>query len=127
MPSQQGIVPIFKPSGMTSSAVTAKIKRFLGTKTGHFGTLDPMASGVLPVMLGRATRLSELMPETKEYEAVLRLGYRTDTGDITGKTVATAEVLPLETEEIKAALLSFQGEIMQTPPKYSALSVIDNK
>lgn len=123
MPSHQGIVPIFKPSGMTSSAVTAKIKRFLGTKTGHFGTLDPMASGVLPVMLGRATRLSELMPETKEYEAVLRLGYRTDTGDITGKTVKEAEVPTVSEEEIEAALLSFKGEIMQTPPIYSALSV----
>ncbi len=122
-PLQQGIVPIFKPSGMTSSAVTAKIKRLLGLKTGHFGTLDPMASGVLPVMLGRATRLSEFMPETKEYVAVLKLGYRTDTGDVTGKTVATAEIPALTEETVKKAISSFKGEIMQTPPIYSALSV----
>ncbi|MBQ2945990.1 MAG: tRNA pseudouridine(55) synthase TruB [Clostridia bacterium] len=122
-PSHQGIVPIFKPSGMTSSAVTAKIKRFLGKKTGHFGTLDPMASGVLPVMLGGATKLSEYMPETKEYTAVLKLGYRTDTGDVTGKTVATADIPALTRENIEKVLLSFMGEIMQTPPIYSALSV----
>ena len=89
---------------MTSSAVTAKIKRFLGKKTGHFGTLDPMASGVLPVMLEGATKLSEYMPETKEYTAVLKLGYRTDTGDVTGKTVATADIPALTREKIEKVL-----------------------
>ncbi len=118
-----GIIPVYKPSGMSSSAVTAKIKRFLGIKAGHFGTLDPMASGVLPVMVGRATRLSEYLSENKEYNAVLKLGIKTETGDVTGKIIETAKIPALTEEKIEAAISTFKGEIMQTPPIYSALSV----
>ena len=118
----QGLILLDKPEGMTSFAAVARVRRICGEKrAGHTGTLDPMASGVLPVLLGRATRLSGLMLDAdKRYTAVLQLGVVTDTLDTTGTILSRA---PVEASpgEIEAACARFRGEILQTPPMYSAL------
>lgn len=119
-----GIIIIDKPSGMTSFDVVGKLRKITGErKIGHSGTLDPMATGVLPVFLGSATKIIPLLPcQDKRYEAMFRLGITTDTGDITGRqlfsTKPTASV-----ENIKSAANSMLGEIMQVPPMYSAIKV----
>jgi len=118
-----GILCVNKPEGMTSHDVVYKIRRLYGTsKAGHTGTLDPMASGVLVVLVGRAVKASEyLLADKKEYIATLKLGQTTDTLDTTGKTVTCyTGVLP-DTEAVKAVVPCFTGEIMQTPPMYSAI------
>ena len=109
---------------MTSQTAVARLRRlFGGIKAGHTGTLDPMATGVLPVMLGGATRAGEFMlSSVKHYDAVLRLGITTDTEDTTGTVLTETDTLPTE-EEVQAALSAFRGEILQTPPMYSALKV----
>ena len=120
MPS--GIIIIDKPAGWTSHDVVGKLRRLLGEKRiGHAGTLDPMATGVLPVFVGRATRAVEFA-ETgeKEYRATLRLGQVTDTQDVTGTVLETRPV-HVTPEEVEAALAPFRGEIAQIPPMYSAL------
>ena len=122
-----GILIIDKPAGPTSHDVIARVRRILHERrVGHTGTLDPFATGVLVVLVGRATRLAQFLTSAdKEYEAVIRLGCATDTGDITGKPLKG----PSETEkpriacsdgEIEAALQSLCGEINQVPPMYSA-------
>lgn len=118
----QGLVLIDKPEGMTSFAVVAQMKRAFNEKrAGHTGTLDPMATGVLPVLLGRATRLSSMMLDSdKRYEAELVLGITTDTLDITGNILSTSS-LNVTVEQFEKSLNSFRGEILQTPPMYSAL------
>ena len=119
-----GIVIVDKPAGWTSQDVTAKLRRVFQTRRiGHGGTLDPMATGVLPVFVGRATRGVEFFEHAeKTYEATLRLGITTDTEDMTG-TVLT-EVKPEVTEAAFLAVLEqFRGEIQQIPPMYSALKV----
>ena len=123
-----GIVIIDKPQGWTSQDVTARLRRVFNTKRiGHGGTLDPMATGVLPVFVGRATRGVEFFEHAeKTYETVLRLGLTTDTEDVTGETLTTA--VPSFTEErLQEVLESFRGEIMQIPPMYSALKVNGQK
>ena len=115
-----GIVIVDKPAGWTSQDVTAKLRRVFQTRRiGHGGTLDPMATGVLPVFVGRATRGVEFFEHAeKTYEATLRLGITTDTEDMTG-TVLT-EVKPEVTEAAFLAVLEqFRGEIQQIPPMYS--------
>ena len=120
----QGILVADKPAGWTSFDVVAKLRRVLGTrKLGHSGTLDPMATGVLPVFCGGASKAVDLqLDHDKTYRAVLRLGCRTDTGDITGTVLESASVTAGEAELI-AALPRFVGPQMQTPPMYSAVKV----
>ncbi|MBQ7602669.1 MAG: tRNA pseudouridine(55) synthase TruB [Clostridia bacterium] len=120
-----GFFNINKPSGVSSAQVVAKIKHMCpkATKVGHMGTLDPMASGVLPIAVGRATRLFDLMQnKQKEYIATFKFGYSTNTLDATGEIVEKTNVLP-SAKEIEAVLPSFVGEIEQIPPSFSAKNV----
>ena len=119
-----GILVIRKEKGYTSHAVVAKLRGILHMKKiGHTGTLDPAAEGVLPVALGRGTRLVELLTEKeKTYEAVLRLGVSTDTQDMTG-TILSEKPVTVTEEEVRETVASFVGEQMQVPPMYSALKV----
>ena len=119
-----GIVIVDKPQDWTSQDVTARLRRVFNTRRiGHGGTLDPMATGVLPVFVGRATRGVEFFEHAeKTYETVLRLGITTDTEDITGAVLTEQEVVITESQ-LEAALEKFRGEILQTPPMYSALKV----
>lgn len=123
-----GIVIVDKPQGWTSQDVTARLRRVFGTRRiGHGGTLDPMATGVLPVFVGRATRAVEFFEHAeKTYETVLRLGITTDTEDMTG-TVLTEENVSFTEEQLQETLAVFRGEILQIPPMYSALKVNGQK
>ena len=123
-----GIVIVDKPEGWTSQDVTARLRRVFNTRRiGHGGTLDPMATGVLPVFVGRATRGVEFFEHAeKTYEATLRLGLSTDTEDITGEVLETREV-PVTKEEFLSVLPRFRGTIQQIPPMYSALKVNGQK
>ena len=120
----QGILIVDKPTDWTSFDVIAKLRGVLGTrKLGHSGTLDPMATGVLPVFCGGASKAVDLQENhDKTYRAVLRLGTRTDTGDITGEVLETAPVTAGEAE-LLAVLPRFEGEQMQIPPMYSAVKI----
>ena len=120
----EGIIVINKETGWTSFDVVAKLRHILGTKKiGHTGTLDPMAEGVLPVVVGRATRLTDLLTEKKKtYEAVLLLGTVTDTQDVTGQVLKRNPVNVTE-KEIRKAAGSFVGERLQVPPMYSAVKI----
>ena len=123
-----GIVIVDKPQGWTSQDVTARLRRVYSTRRiGHGGTLDPMATGVLPVFVGRATRAVEFFEHArKTYETVLLLGKTTDTQDVTGTVLAEKEVR-LSPADIEAVLSKFRGEIFQVPPMYSALKVNGKK
>ena len=123
-----GIVIIDKPAGWTSQDVTARLRRVFGTRRiGHGGTLDPMATGVLPVFVGRATRGVEFFEHAeKTYETELLLGIATDTEDTTGTVLSRREVSVTQ-EQLAAVLERFRGEIMQIPPMYSALKVNGQK
>lgn len=123
-----GIVIVDKLSGWTSQDVTARLRRVFNTRRiGHGGTLDPMATGVLPVFVGRATRGVEFFEHAeKTYETTLRLGLTTDTEDVTGNTLSECDPT-VSQAEIEAALSRFRGEIMQVPPMYSALKVDGQK
>ena len=117
-----GILNIDKPAGMTSHDVVAHVRHLSGTKrVGHAGTLDPLATGVLVVCLGQATRVAEyLMASDKVYRAQIRLGVSTDTHDAEGEVTATTEV-DVREKEVREALASFIGSIQQVPPMHSAL------
>ena len=123
-----GIVIVDKPQEWTSQDVTARLRRVFNTRRiGHGGTLDPMATGVLPVFVGRATRGVEFFEHAeKTYETVLRLGLTTDTEDVTG-TVLTRSPVSVTEEQVTAVLDTFRGEILQIPPMYSALKVNGQK
>ena len=123
-----GIVIIDKPQGWTSQDVTARLRRVFNTRRiGHGGTLDPMATGVLPVFVGRATRGVEFFEHAeKTYETVLRLGITTDTEDISG-TVLTEQDAFVTGEQLEKVLDQFRGDIMQVPPMYSALKINGQK
>ena len=123
-----GIVIVDKPAGWTSQDVTARLRRVFGTRRiGHGGTLDPMATGVLPVFVGRATRGVEFFEHAdKTYEAVLRLGTVTDTQDSTG-TVLEKRPVAVTEAEFRDILPKFTGEIAQIPPMYSAIKVDGKK
>lgn len=123
-----GIVIVDKPQDWTSQDVTARLRRVFQTRRiGHGGTLDPMATGVLPVFVGRATRGVEFFEHAeKTYETVLRLGLTTDTEDITG-TVLTESQVSFTEEQLEKTLEAFRGDIMQIPPMYSALKVNGQK
>ena len=133
-----GILNIDKPEGWTSHDVVARVRRLLKEKrVGHTGTLDPFATGVLVVMVGRATRLAQFLSgDAKEYQAVVRFGFATETGDLTGARLKEdeSEALPVgarvrewSDEEIEAALSSLRGEIEQVPPMYSAKKIAGRK
>ena len=123
-----GIVIVDKPQEWTSQDVTARLRRVFNTRRiGHGGTLDPMATGVLPVFVGRATRGVEFFEHAeKTYETVLRLGMTTDTEDTTGTILSESEVSVTQ-EQVEAVLEQFRGEILQIPPMYSALKVNGQK
>ncbi len=123
-----GIVIVDKPAGWTSQDVTARLRRVFGTRRiGHGGTLDPMATGVLPVFVGRATRAVEFFEHAeKTYEATLRLGLITDTEDSTG-TVLEQRPVNISEQEFLDILPKFRGKIQQIPPMYSALKVDGQK
>ena len=123
-----GIIIIDKPTGWTSMDVCAKLRGILREKRiGHAGTLDPMATGVLPVFVGRATKAVQFAENgRKEYRAVLKLGTVTDTQDTTG-AVLEAHPVTVGADEVRAALEHFTGELLQLPPMYSALKVNGQK
>jgi tRNA pseudouridine55 synthase len=126
-----GALIIDKPAGLTSHDVVASARRILRERrVGHTGTLDPFATGVLVVLLGRATRLAQFLSGVnKEYEAIIRLGYSTDTGDRTGNPIPGPQAKPgaWTEQEIEAALQSLRGDIDQVPPMYSAKKVEGRK
>ena len=120
-----GVLVIDKPAGLTSHDVVDRARHILRERRiGHTGTLDPFATGVLVVVVGRATRLVQFLTGVeKEYQAIIRLGFATDTGDVTGQPIQDShktEVGPWSEAEIEAALKSLRGEIDQVPPMYSA-------
>lgn len=119
-----GVLYLDKPAGMTSFDVVNRVRRLYGTRqVGHTGTLDPMATGLLTVMIGRAVKVSELlMSERKSYRATILLGRVTDSGDVTGNLLSESDLVPDE-EAFFAVLPRFRGKIMQTPPMVSALKV----
>ena len=122
----KGFINIYKPSGMSSAAVVSIVKRKLNTPCGHFGTLDPMAEGILPVGIYKTTRLFDYtLDKEKQYTARFVFGKTTDTLDTTGNISAECEVFPTS-EQIKSILPEFIGDIMQVPPKFSA-KCIDGK
>lgn len=125
---RSGVINIYKEAVYTSHDVVAKLRGILKQKKiGHTGTLDPQAQGVLPVCLGKGTKLCDLLADhDKEYEAVLRLGITTDTQDMEGNVLQESSVQVSE-EEVRTCILSFQGEQMQVPPMYSALKVNGKK
>jgi tRNA pseudouridine55 synthase len=123
-----GIINVYKEKGYTSHDVVAKMRGILKIKKiGHTGTLDPNAQGVLPICVGKATKLAGLITDKdKTYEAVLKLGITTDTQDLTGKTLSTSKV-DLNFGDIETGIHAFIGEYMQLPPMYSAIKVNGKK
>ena len=119
-----GVICINKPQDFTSFDVVAIMRRAAGTrKIGHGGTLDPMATGVLPIYIGRAAKTADLNPVSdKRYRATFRLGVTTDTEDVWGKVLTESEK-PVTLAEITDAVKTMQGDIMQTPPMYSAVKI----
>ncbi|MDJ0589786.1 MAG: tRNA pseudouridine(55) synthase TruB [Pleurocapsa sp. MO_226.B13] len=117
-----GFINLNKPAGFTSHDCIAKLRKLLNTrKIGHGGTLDPAARGVLPVAVGKATRLLKFLPEFKSYRAQIRLGITTTTDDLAGEIIKSADTSDLQTDRIITSLNSFIGTIEQIPPIYSAL------
>ncbi|CAM2890648.1 tRNA pseudouridine(55) synthase TruB [Paenibacillus sediminis] len=125
MSELEGILPVYKPAGFTSHDVVAKVRGILRTKRiGHTGTLDPMVTGVLPLCIGRATRMVEYLQDLpKEYKATLRLGVATDTEDLTGNTIEQVPDVQVSEEDVRTVLERFVGVISQVPPMYSAVKV----
>jgi tRNA pseudouridine55 synthase len=121
-----GIINLDKPAGISSATAVGKAKRLLprGTKIGHAGTLDPFATGVLLLLIGKATKLCEkLMDEAKQYEASVKLGATTPTLDPTSEETVDDSAVPASREQVEQALCGFVGEIEQMPPIYSALKI----
>ena len=119
-----GILLIDKPPGVTSAAVVRRVKRILprGAKVGPLGTLDPFATGLLPLCLGDGTKIAQFLNTAdKRYEGVVKLGAATDTGDGTGAIVRQAPVAPLDPESLERVRLAFLGEVRQRPPMFSAI------
>ncbi|MBR5241729.1 MAG: tRNA pseudouridine(55) synthase TruB [Clostridia bacterium] len=119
-----GIIIIDKPEGVSSFSAVARIRRLFGErKVGHTGTLDPLATGVLPILVGRAVKASDyLLTSDKHYIATLKLGIATDTEDITGTVISRSEDIPTEAQ-VREAVAKFIGSYEQTPPMYSAIKV----
>ncbi|HZT68817.1 MAG TPA: tRNA pseudouridine(55) synthase TruB [Terriglobia bacterium] len=125
MQETSGVLIIDKPAGMTSHDVVACVRRLLGTRqVGHFGTLDPFATGVLPVSVGKATRFAQFyLKSRKAYEGTIRLGFSTDTYDATGTPTSEEVAVSVEAETLERLFREFTGRLMQTPPPYSAKRV----
>ena len=126
MTSPQGVINLDNPSGLSSARVVARVKRLLprGVKIGHAGTLDPFATGVLLLLVGKATRSCEqLMGERKGYEAVVRLGARSATDDPEGPLEELPGAQPVAEDELRRAVAQFVGPIQQRPPAFSAMKV----
>lgn len=122
---KDGILNIYKPSGMTSHDVIYKLRKILGIKKlGHTGTLDPLATGVLPICIGKATRVCEYLDaDFKKYRCTMVLGIETDTQDVTGEILRTADTSDIRPEDVYKAFEGFRGWIDQKPPMYSAVRV----
>ncbi|MBW4656404.1 MAG: tRNA pseudouridine(55) synthase TruB [Kaiparowitsia implicata GSE-PSE-MK54-09C] len=119
-----GFLNLNKPLGLTSHDCVARLRRLLRIKrVGHAGTLDPAATGVLPIAVGRATRLLQFLPTDKAYHAVVRFGVQTDTDDLDGEVLRQQPALALSLEAVESALPQFVGMIQQVPPRYSAIQV----
>ncbi|HLK18531.1 MAG TPA: tRNA pseudouridine(55) synthase TruB [Bryobacteraceae bacterium] len=120
-----GAIIVDKPAGMTSHDVVNRLRRLSGTrKIGHLGTLDPMATGVLPLLIGRATRLAQFFgPAEKTYDARIRFGFATDTYDREGTPVSEPLAPGFSREELETALVPFRGTFLQTPPPFSAKKI----
>lgn len=120
-----GVIIIDKPAGMTSQAVVSRVKRLYGVKkAGHGGTLDPMATGVLPVMVGNSVGASQyIASEDKRYFAGIKFGIETDTEDTSGNILQTFDCSDITLDRLKSVCDTFTGDIMQTPPMYSALKI----
>jgi len=120
-----GVINIFKPPGLTSHDVVSQVRRKLGMKrVGHTGTLDPMATGVLPICIGQATKIVQfLMDDQKKYRFEITFGYETDTLDAWGKTTRTSDITSVDKEALLGVLKSMHGSQLQVPPQYSALKV----
>lgn len=119
----QGLLVVDKPVGLTSHDVVQEVRRIFGIRqVGHTGTLDPVASGVLVLMLGSATRVAQfLQQDDKEYRLSLRLGVETDTQDVTGQVISETDPVDVTRQAFEAALARYRGSFMQTPPAYSAV------
>lgn len=125
--SNFGILNINKPKGLTSHDVVARLRKILNMKQiGHTGTLDPIAQGVLPICVGKATRLIEYLPTGKGYRAFAKLGIKTNTYDLEGEILSNQPV-KITSDEIKKTLKTFEGEIEQIPPKFSAIKLKGKK
>lgn len=123
-----GVLCVNKHAGLSSHDIVNRIRRLYGTKkAGHTGTLDPMATGVLPVMIGRAAKAAEYLgADNKEYVAQLQLGISTDTEDVTGNVISRCDILPAK-EQFVSVLEQFKGIIYQVPPMYSAIKINGRK
>ena len=123
--SLDGVLVVDKPSGPTSHDIVDKIRRHFGLKkVGHGGTLDPQATGVLVMLLGRGTKLSQIfMGSDKTYEGIMRLGIATDSQDAQGKVVREGDWVPVTREQVEAEMRKMTGDIMQTPPMVSAVKL----
>ncbi len=121
----EGVLVVKKEAGWTSHDVVAKVRRLLGgIRVGHVGTLDPAARGVLPLLIGRATRIAEYLVEwDKEYHAVLRLGETTDTQDATGRVLAQVDTSTVSDQALREMVTRFRGKRRQLPPMYSAVKI----
>lgn len=120
----QGFLNLNKPAGMTSHDCVARLRRILRLKrVGHGGTLDPAAMGVLPLALGKATRLLQFLRQEKAYQATIQLGVSTTTDDLEGEIIVSQPCSKLSLEQVKSALQMFEGRIQQVPPSYSAIQV----
>ena len=124
-----GILLVNKPQGITSFKLVEKVRRMLGNeKAGHTGTLDPLASGLMRLTIGKATKiLPYIVSHTKEYVAVLKLGFSTDTLDVTGTVTAEKEIVPIDKAQVEKVLKEFLGKSQQLPPMYSAKKVNGRK
>jgi tRNA pseudouridine55 synthase len=122
MMGTDGLLIIDKPQGMTSAGVVRIVKHRLQCKTGHLGTLDPFATGVLPVCVGEGTKIAQFLSvATKTYIGVIRLGRQTDTGDLTGAVINIAPVPPITPEQLAELERRLRGDVAQIPPMYSAI------
>ena len=120
----EGFLIIDKPKGLTSHDVVEKVRRKFKVKAGHLGTLDPLATGVLPIAIGKATKLTSFfIGEDKEYEGEMVLGFATDTYDVEGRVIRRTQRLTVDVDKLKKILEEFKGEVEQIPPLYSALKV----
>src|SRR5438105_4338123 len=120
-----GVLIIDKPSGMTSHDVVARVRRIAKERSvGHLGTLDPMATGVLPLVLGKMTRLAQFYKNAeKTYEGTIRFGFATDTYDAQGEAISEAKPVEFTLDELKSAAAKFNGKIQQMPPPFSAKKI----